>query len=321
MGKEDEVLKRYLSDNERYADLINGVCFGGRQGIKAEDLSDRDTQTGCHKDTKTVKGRRNTKYRDLFRKASFGANFAVVGIENQKQVHYLMPIRCLEYDLKEYQRQESELKKVMEKVVKEGAKIAEEEFLSGFMKKGKLHPCITFVLYYGKEWDGSKDLHDLLDFTDIPGELQSMVNNYKINLLDIKKLERTDMFHTDIKQVFDFIRYAENKEKLKELVENDPAYVNLQEDAYDVIAAFTKSKELVKIKETNGWKGEKHNMCQALREWADDERREGKIEGRLEEKLENLCAIMVNLKLTAEKAMDVLNVPQEERAQYLEKIL
>ena len=140
MGKEDEVLKRYLNDDERYVDLINGVSFGGKQVLMAEDLSDRDTQTGYHKNAMAVKGRRNTKYRDLFRKASFGANFAVVGIENQKQVHYLMPIRCLEYDLKEYQRQESELKKVMEKEAKEGTKIAEEEFLSGFMKKGKLHP-------------------------------------------------------------------------------------------------------------------------------------------------------------------------------------
>jgi len=40
----------------------------------------------------------------------------------------------------------------------------------------------------------------------------------------------------------------------------------------------------------------------------------------LEEKLANLRAIMTNLKLTADKAMDVLNVPQEERAQYVAKL-
>ena len=96
MAKEDEVLARYLSDDERYADLINGVSFGGRQVVKAEDLSDRDTKTGYHKNTQAVRGKGNTKYRDLFRKASFGANFAVVGIENQKQVHYLMPLRSME---------------------------------------------------------------------------------------------------------------------------------------------------------------------------------------------------------------------------------
>ena len=30
--QEDSILKKYLSDNERYADLINGLGFGGRQG-------------------------------------------------------------------------------------------------------------------------------------------------------------------------------------------------------------------------------------------------------------------------------------------------
>ena len=249
MKKEDELLKCYLSDDERYADLINGVSFGGRQVVRAEDLSDRDTQTGYHKNARTVKGKKNTKYRDLFRKASFGANFAVVGIENQKQVHYLMPVRCMEYDLKEYQRQE---------------------------------------------------------------------------------MEQTDMFHTDLKQVLDVIRCSEDEKKLEELITPDPAYKTVAGDAYDVMAAFVKSKTLVQLKETE--EGETIDMCKALQDWAARERREGRQEGRQEGRSEgilvgrsegmlaNLHAIMVNLNFTAEKAMDVLNVPQEERAQYVAKL-
>ena len=245
LKKEDELLKCYLSDDERYADLINGVSFGGRQVVRAEDLSDRDTQTGYHKNARTVKGKKNTKYRDLFRKASFGANFAVVGIENQKQVHYLMPVRCMEYDLKEYQRQE---------------------------------------------------------------------------------MEQTDMFHTDLKQVLDVIRCSEDEKKLEELITTDPAYKTVAGDAYDVMAAFVKSKTLVQLKETE--EGETIDMCKALQDWAARERREGRQEGRSEGilvgrsegMLANLHAIMVNLNFTAEKAMDVLNVPQEERAQYVAKL-
>ncbi|MBP3578156.1 MAG: hypothetical protein J6K15_08615, partial [Lachnospiraceae bacterium] len=109
-------------------------------------------------------------------------------------------------------------------------------------------------------------------------------------------------------------------------------------DAYDVMAAFVKSKTLVQLKETE--EGETIDMCKALQDWAARERREGRQEGRsegilvgrnegilagrtegmLEEKLANLRAIMINLKLTADKAMDVLNVPQEERAQYAAKL-
>ena len=40
--------------------------------------------------------------------------------------------------------------------------------------------------------------------------------------------------------------------------------------------------------------------------------------GKIEQQLTNLRALMTNMRLSAEKAMDVLNVPQEERAQYME---
>lgn len=267
MAKEDEVLARYLSDDERYADLINGVTFGGRQVVFAENLSDRDTKTGYYQNTRAVKGKDNTKYRDLFRRTSFGANFAVIGIENQKQVHYLMPLRCMEYDLKEYQRQEVEQKR------RQGRQTG-AEFLSGFPKEGRLHPCITLVLYYGDDWDGSTDLHGLMEFANIPEELKGMVSNYKMNLLDIKKLENTDVFHTDIKLVFDFIRNKKSKTKIKELLKNNPAYKNMSRDAYDVIVTFTKSEELLPLREKED--GERVDMCKAL----EDLKEEGREEGR-----------------------------------------
>ena len=47
---------------------------------------------------------------------------------------------------------------------------------------------------------------------------------------------------------------------------------------------------------------------------------EGHAEGRMEELLENIRAVMANLNLTAEKAMDILNVPQEDRAVYMQKL-
>ena len=47
---------------------------------------------------------------------------------------------------------------------------------------------------------------------------------------------------------------------------------------------------------------------------------EGRVEGRVEELLENIRAVMNNLNLTAEKAMDILNVPQEDREIYMQKL-
>lgn len=105
-----------------------------------------------------------------------------------------MPLRCMEYDLKEYQRQAVEQKRTLKRAAGEGRNVTDAEFLSGFPKEGKLHPSITIVLYYGKDWDGNTDLHGLLDFTNIPKELREMVNNYKLNLVDIKSWRKRICF-------------------------------------------------------------------------------------------------------------------------------
>lgn len=312
---EDETLKRYLSDNRRYADLINGFVFAGEEILKAEDLTALDTQVGYHRKEIGAKRQTNMRYRDLLRKTQFGTNFAVVGAENQKQVHYLMTLRCMEYDLKEYQRQETELKVEFARIISKSRRISDAEFLSRVSKEARLHPCITLVLYFGDEWDGYKELHELIDFADMPDALRNMVNNYRLNLIDVKRLESTKMYHSDLRQVFDFIRFSEDKCKLKELVESDRAYAELAEDAYDVIALFTNSEELIRRKESYR-KGDKQDMCKALKDWAEEERREGK----LEERVYSLRALMSNLGLTLEKAMDALNIPPEERAQCIAEI-
>lgn len=63
------------------------------------------------------------------------------------------------------------------------------EYLYGFKKHNRLFPTITFVLYYGeKEWDGAKDLHGLLDFTDIPDRLREKVSNYQIHVIEVRMI-------------------------------------------------------------------------------------------------------------------------------------
>lgn len=203
----NSIVNRYLSDNDRYADLINGCQFAGEQVITAADLSDVDTQVHeiagmatNHRKEDTGK----TKYRDLIRKVAFGIKFAVIGIENQEEIHYLMPLQTMEYDVKEYQRQA----RIIRKKARKNKKMSSAEFLSGFGKEDKLYPCVTIVLYYGEEWDGGCELHDILDFTNIPKQLKLLVNNYKIHLIQVKKIQDTGVFRTDLKQVFDFIRCA-----------------------------------------------------------------------------------------------------------------
>lgn len=103
-------------------------------------------------------------------------------------------IFTMSYDAAQYQRQAER----MRKKEREKPGITHAEFLSGFRKVSRLHPCITFVLFFGENWDGSRELRDLLDMTDIPEELQRYINNYSVHVIEVRRLEDTSVFHTDL---------------------------------------------------------------------------------------------------------------------------
>ena len=134
------------------------------------------------------------------------------------------------------------------------------------------------MLYYGKEWDGATDLHGILDLTGIPVELKDKVNNYRICLCEVRRFEHTEVFRTDLRQLFDCVRYSKEPDKLYELVANDPAYREMEADTYDMIAQYTKTNELMQIKEY-GEKEGKVDMCMAITELIERGRRQGMEQG------------------------------------------
>ncbi len=105
MGK-DMSWKTFFSDNERYADIINGIGCKGVQVVSKEDLQDLDTRTGLQKKSD------HTRSRDMIRKAAFGVNFAIIGIENQKNMDYSIPVRMMVYEVGNYQQQVKRIQKI-----------------------------------------------------------------------------------------------------------------------------------------------------------------------------------------------------------------
>ena len=75
--------KKFFSDDERYADLINGLICQGRPVVRKEDLQDLDTQTGIWNDPAIhkSKNRRRVKLRDLVKKSSFSTMASVPGMD------------------------------------------------------------------------------------------------------------------------------------------------------------------------------------------------------------------------------------------------
>lgn len=274
--------KEYFSDDERYADIINGIACRGRQVVMKEDLQELDTQTGFSYGMRFVRRwqdkmkRGRIRIRDCVRKTAFGMNFAIIGIENQEVTDYSIPLRNMAYDIGEYEKQAAKIRKEVRKSDKD---LRAGEYLYGFCKESRLHPVVTFILYSGKEpWDGPKSLHEILDFTDLPMELREMIADYSIHLIEIRKMQDTSVFKTDVRQVFDFIRYSEDKKALRELVENNDYYRNMEEDAFDVVNHYTNTPELIGAKEYYRRDG-KVDMCKAILDWMEESREEGREEG------------------------------------------
>jgi len=280
MGK-DMGWKKFLSDDERYADVINGIGCKGEQIVSKDDLHEMDTQIGLSRSqnfvrrlTQSRKG--NVRIRDCLRKVAFGMNFAIIGIENQETMDYSISLRNMLYDADSYEKQAAIIRKDVRKNRK-GLSVG--EYLYGFRKSDRLLPTVTFILYSGsKAWDGPKTLHEILDFADIPIALKEMVSDYKINLIEIRKLEDTSVFKTDVRQVFDFIRCSSDKNSLKNLIESDDYYKNMEEDAFDVAVQYTNATELIEAKEYYEKEGVV-DMCKALTELIADGKQEGRQEG------------------------------------------
>ena len=111
----------------------------------------------------------------------------------------------------------------------------------------RLWPCVTFVLIFGGHWDGSRDIHGILDMRDISEELQAYVNNYPIHVIEVGKFQNTDVFRTDLKQIFDFIHCSKERDKLITLVQNGPAYQEMDEAAYDMVSEYVNEEGLIEI--------------------------------------------------------------------------
>ncbi len=320
MGQKDTALKQYLEDEIRFADLINGTIGKGKVVISAEALCQQDPwvvdrmSQSVSKERSVHTGRYKKirpKYRDLVRKAAFGVNFVVIGIENQDKVHYLMPVRCMGYDVREYERQASSIgRKLLAFFKEKKVSLSEAEYLSRFRKEDRLHPCITLVLYFGDKWDGATSIRELLDYREIPSELHDYINDYQVHILHVKKLQDTTVFRSDLRLVLDSIRFADDKEKFRRYVLQNPDFQDLDDEAYHVIQQYAYSEELEKWEKEIQYKneGSNVNMCRAITELI----AEGREEGRCD-----LIRAMYRKGMTKDMISEIASVTEAE----LERIL
>ena len=163
MGKKNTITKDYMSLPANFADCFNYYLFQGEQVIKAEHLEPQDpaelTIIPTDVTDETVE-----KYRDILKQCILmkddRATYLLLGIENQSDIHYALPVKNMNYDALNYARQVAETAK--EHRDKKNIK-SSGEFLSGFKKNNKLKPIISLVIYFGAgTWDGPRSLKEIL---------------------------------------------------------------------------------------------------------------------------------------------------------------
>lgn len=280
-GKKAIVSKKYFSDNGRFAEIINQGLFQGKGVLDPDKLLEQDSTELAAFGVSSENVDVLWKERDILKKYEDGGTFFIIGLENQTEVHYCMPLRNLLYDTLNYEEQRR-------KIAKEHLKkkdLSGAEFLSGFAKTDVLNPVFTLVLYYGEdEWDGARSLVELLNIPEEFAAYKDKLLDYKINLLDVKRIENLDDYSDELKALFGYIKYQKDKYALTRFVnENEDIFRNLSLESVQAIAVLGNSKELGKFYEGSSNSGEERiDMCQALREMMEDAKREGREEGREE---------------------------------------
>ena len=74
-----------------------------------------------------------------------------------------------------------------------------------------------------------------------------MVSDYKIQVIDIRRLQDTSVFKTDVRHVFDFLRCCDDRNALEQLVSNEEYYQYVDEDTYEVISKYANTKGIVNL--------------------------------------------------------------------------
>ncbi len=308
MSDKDTITKDYMRDKDIFADAFNFLLYGGRQVIKPEQLRPLDTTSivlPYGEDGQLVPIQ---KYRDVLKMVTAmeddKAAYMLLGIENQSEIHYAMPVRNMLYDAIQYVAQVEDTARSH----KMGDKMPETraEFLSGFYKTDKLLPVITLTLYFGAdEWTAPKDLHSMLSADK---EILPFVDNYHLHLIAPAEIADNEFtkFHTELSLALRFIKQSKNKNKLKELINEDTSFRSVSKKTADLVNVVTKSNLHYDDRE------ERVDMCEAIEGIRNDARAEGIEKGRVEGTLKTLISLVKDGILTITEAASRANMTVAE---------
>ncbi|MCD7846303.1 MAG: Rpn family recombination-promoting nuclease/putative transposase [Oscillospiraceae bacterium] len=323
LGAKDTATAKYMRNNKVFADAFNYLIYGGKQTIDPDSLVELDTREielpyGGESGAEQPIQRTRDVIKSVTAMTDRKTAYLVLAVENQSNAHYAMAVKNMMYDALQYTRQvEAAIASHKESGDYRGA--SGDEFLSGFMKGDHLMPVVTLVMYFGPEkWDGPMSIHEMFEPQD-PAVL-SYVPDYRINLIAPEAIADEDFgrFVSSLQEVLSFIKYSRNADKLSELLEENEDFRHLGRDEIDVLNACTRAD--IAMSENQ----EVIDMCEAIQvlnqRAAEKAATQAATQTRIAMRIADIKNLMDAMGWTAEQAMDILKVPEEDRELVLSQL-
>ena len=196
VGQKDILLKDYFTP-DIFADAINAILYDGKSVVTPERMRTIDIETQ-HVEERDGDIRADVRFRDLAKIVEVDdAIYCLFAIEHQSVEDYTMPLRIMEYDVREYLRQVKSNKGV----------------------QVQIKPIITIVMYWkADKWNQPVSVKDMFDKNTVrwleDNGLGGYIQDYRMHLFEpcAAKEEKLEKFKTELKDVIAYVRYSKSTE-------------------------------------------------------------------------------------------------------------
>ena len=258
----DILLKDYFTPDV-FADAINAILYDGKSVVTPEKMRTIDIETQRVEDengnvTADTRLRNSAKIVEVD-----DAIYCLFAIEHQSVKDYTMPLRIMEYDVREYLRQVKSNKGV----------------------QVRIKPIITIVMYWkADKWNQPLSVKDMFDKNTVrwleDNGLGGYIQDYRMQLFEPGAVKEEDLekFKTELKDVIAYVKYSKSTEALKGY--NKKYKPDLTKSTVTLINELTNSKYVfIEGKE-------RLDMCEAFEGLIEEGRAKGKAEGKAEGRAE-----------------------------------
>ena len=290
VGQKDILLKDYFTP-DIFADAINAILYDGKSVVTPEKMRTIDIETQ-HVEERDGDIRADARFRDLAKIVEVDdAIYCLFAIEHQSVEDYTMPLRIMEYDVREYLRQVKSNKGV----------------------QVRIKPIITIVMYWkADKWNQPLSVKDMFDKNTVrwleDNGLGGYIQDYRMHLFEPGTVKEEDLekFKTELKDVIAYVKYSKSTEALKDY--NEKYKPDLTKSTVTLINELTNSKYVfIEGKE-------RLDMCEAFEGLIEEGRAKGKAE-ELKEKYKSWVTLSNNLKkrgMSNPEIASLLGVPETE---------